>query len=122
MPDKIEKTPRNFVIGEYLCPQLGVITRMYPNFDASRFNRTLRAIRTKGFKYIWASDGNCELYDLVNDPKESNNIIFQRRDVADKLQGLLQQWLSSFKHYSGEVEEHKFDEETRKRLQSLGYI
>jgi arylsulfatase A-like enzyme len=53
-----------------------------------------RAVITKRYKYIFAPDDQCELYDLAEDPLEMNNVIDdpRRAAVRDQLQGQAKAW------------------------------
>jgi arylsulfatase A-like enzyme len=62
-------------------------------FDASVYTRRLKAIRVGEFKYIWASDGRDELYNISEDPEELNNLIVTRPEKAKELKALLKERL-----------------------------
>ena len=52
---------------------------------------------TDQYKLISTDNGKTyELYDLINDPGEKNNIYNQNTDIANKLQEELENWLASF--------------------------
>ncbi|MFD1585886.1 sulfatase [Halorientalis brevis] len=116
---------REYAIAEYLAPQ--------PSMDALKkrvgelpdsvrqYDRSLRAIRTAKYKYIRGSDGSRELYDIRNDPGETQDIADTHGDVGDELDAQLDEWLDSFEHadYSDDV---SMDEQTKARLEDLGYL
>jgi arylsulfatase A-like enzyme/Tfp pilus assembly protein PilF len=81
----------------------------------------LQGIRTKEWKYIDAPIP--ELYSLLSDPKEENNILNQKPEIAkrlkEQLKGMIQNSSSSL---SSDVLKAKMDEDTRRKLMSLGYI
>ncbi len=58
--------------------------------DASRFLRRLKSIHAGDFKYIWASDGKDELYNVRLDPKEQNDLIGQMPQKAADLKRQLE--------------------------------
>ena len=60
-----------------------------PEFDVSVYARRLKDVRTKEFKYIWASDGRDELYNLKIDPGELNNLIKSQPEKAKELKTIL---------------------------------
>lgn len=64
-----------------------------------------------------------ELYDLQNDPYETNNLSAEEFELAGDLLKLMNNIQKSFAvfEYSSE-EKVKIDQETRERLRSLGYI
>lgn len=75
------------VFAEFAQPSLfiEVIEQKLPGVDHSAFDRSLTVARTSRHKFIWASDGRHELYDIVEDPNEQVNLIQKRRDVARDL-------------------------------------
>lgn len=80
-----------------------------------------RLIRTPRYKYIRGSDGSRELYDVRHDPGEADDLADTRGDVVADLDATLEEWLDSFEYadLTGEVE---IREETRARLEDLGYL
>ena len=111
--------PRDFAVTEYLAPQLHSFRRAGVAFD-SKFSRQLRAIRTERYKYIWASDGADELYDLQADPGECHNLVEVEQETAVSLANQLQQWVEQ--HTIEADEETHLDEAVISRLEALGYI
>jgi arylsulfatase A-like enzyme len=87
------------------------------------------AIRTRNYKFIInTEDGSEELYDLLKDPGELNNIINDNVEIADKLRQDLLEWKknclekqTSFKKTSS-GQNMPLDEKTLQQLKSLGYI
>ena len=59
---------------EILQDVLNKLIKANPSLDISTYSRTLKAIRTNEFKYIWTSDGRDEVYNIREDPKELNNL------------------------------------------------
>ena len=89
--------------------------------EINRITNKLWMIADGNYKYISASDGSEELYDLNVDRKEQNNLIYRSRDVA----AALKMKLNEFKNetFSDVIEErNEVDEETRKNLERLGYM
>ncbi|MFC2169904.1 sulfatase-like hydrolase/transferase [Acidobacteriota bacterium] len=81
----------------------------------------LKSLRSIRFKYIQAP--RPELYDLVRDPGEKNNIYKQNSSVAAEFQAKLDALEEKFS--SEGIEEkgpQKLDEETVEKLRALGYI
>lgn len=99
-------------------------------FEASigRFNRLRRVVRTKEMKYIWASDGTHELFDIRRDPGETRNLIESDAATAVELHGRLMEWVSSQPKYvppvrdDDSVRSAPVDAETIERLRGLGYV
>jgi arylsulfatase len=78
------------------------------------------SVRTSDWKYI-DDAGDAELYDLVEDPDESSNVLNSNPEVATALKEHLDAHRS---RYSGETRsaEHLDSNELDERLQSLGYL
>jgi len=113
---------RSFIIAENSYPNL-IDTKKYPTFDTARHNRRLKVVRNAQHnKYIWASDGKHELYNLEKDPAELDNLIDQSADLAIALQETLDKWLATFQVYEPEGDVHKVDPAVRERLADLGYM
>jgi len=110
------------------CPafatrQFGIIKQFYPDFDPTPWSRTLRAVYQGQYKYIWASDGRHELYDLAADPDELRNLITIKSNLAEKLAKIHDDWVVSFKPGKRvPLQDRPLTEEERRRLESLGYI
>ncbi len=81
----------------------------------------LRAIRSNRWKYIRAP--RSELYDLENDPAESENVISRHPAIARRLENQLRE-ITSFgvPGMPEQVQLTGVDEETEARLRSLGYV
>lgn len=93
--DLLSSTRRDFTIAEETHPDLTTFYKKFPDGDISRYDRALKMIRTDRYKYIWASDGNHELYDLQTDSDEQCNIIAERPDIAADLDRRLTEWHNS---------------------------
>ncbi|MBM3238204.1 DUF229 domain-containing protein [Candidatus Poribacteria bacterium] len=59
---------------EILQDVLNELIKANPSFDISTYSRRLKAIRTNKYKYIWASDGRDEFYNIREDTGELNNL------------------------------------------------
>lgn len=124
LPEELEYRKRKFAISEYLGPQpsMGSLKKRFPEADSiHKYDRSLKAVRTGGFKLIKASDGEDELYNIEKDPHENNNLILVEKEKANELRGVLESWEKSFKP-SGDSANFDVDEAIRKRLEALGYI
>lgn len=81
------------------------------------------AVRHNRMKLIYVPgklDGEFELYNLEEDPGETNNVIEREPEVAAKLKKALSAWLVG--QGRQEFKEEKLDKKTRDILESLHYI
>jgi len=107
----------------FLKAPLEAVKEVYPDFDPTPWQRSLRALYQGRHKYIWSSDQQDELYDLALDAGELKNLIAIERDRAGKFAQIHDQWQQSF-HKAKDFAQPgpALSEEERKRLESLGYI
>ncbi|MEW6441259.1 MAG: sulfatase [bacterium] len=122
VPEEVSRNPLPFAVSEEPCPNLRRIRRLYPSYDCSRYDRRLRSLRTDTRKYIWASDGRHELYDLQKDPGENRNLIDRDEELAGSMQARLNAWLSGIQQPHGGEIEPECDEIILERLKQFGYL
>ena len=80
----------------------------------------LQGVVTDRWKYIQTT--RPEMYDLVENPDETNNVVERRHDQARILQGYLKQILAESDREAGSESRAVLDEAGRRRLESLGYL
>jgi arylsulfatase A-like enzyme/Tfp pilus assembly protein PilF len=80
----------------------------------------LFGVVTDSWKYIQTT--RPELYNLVRDPQESNNLVFKEPKRADLLKKHLESILEQQLRKDDSDSKQELDEESIKRLESLGYI
>ena len=61
----------------------------FPRWRGIHLIRRLKSVQTEDFKYLWASEGQEELYDLRKDPRETNNLIGELPHKVAELRALL---------------------------------
>ncbi len=81
---------------------------------------TLLALTSDRYKYIQTT--RPELYDMIEDPKESNNLIDQQPKQARLLRGRLQQIIEQTVTPDGLGNKTELNDQTIARLESLGYV
>ncbi len=111
--------------GNHLAISENYYTRTRDLFNlrwGKRFNRVRTAVFDWPYKYIRSSDGKHELYHLVDDPKESNNLIEYEAEIADRLVKKLERFQKNRGESTDEIDLRPLTEENRKKLKSLGYI
>jgi arylsulfatase A-like enzyme len=115
---------RPVLVTEYLEPDLTRFAR-FRGFDPAPFERELRALRHDGWKYIWSSDGQEELYDLNGDPGETHDLTLAAAG-AERLRQfrlLHEEWQVEMKrHAVGERAEVALEEDVATSLRALGYF
>jgi arylsulfatase A-like enzyme/Flp pilus assembly protein TadD len=90
---------------------------LYP----TRYNaNSILGVVTERWKYIQTT--RPELYDLFNDPGETKNLVGQRPQQARMLRHSLRQILEQTLGKSKSDSKMELDEESRRRLESLGYV
>lgn len=63
-----------YVFAEYSPYKIEEVMKRVPEFDWSAYNRDLKCVRTKTYKYIVASNGEEELHNVEKDPGETRNV------------------------------------------------
>jgi arylsulfatase A-like enzyme len=112
---------RSFAVAEYLAPHPDVRTNAHRQsmVDLGRHERGLRSIRTATCKYISASDGRHELYDLAADPMETVNL-YDGHPERIELARLLARWEAT--EGGLPLGPAQADADLVARLAALGYI
>jgi arylsulfatase A-like enzyme len=89
-----------------------------------RFDRVRTSIYEGSYKLIRSSDGQHELYDLDQDPAESNNLFNSpdHRDTAQRLEAKLIYFQDSRRRADELTEQKPLSEEQLEKLRALGYI
>ncbi|MFC2171001.1 sulfatase [Acidobacteriota bacterium] len=78
------------------------------------------ALRTAEWKLIANEGAENELYNLIADPHEQNDCVASQPEISEKYRKLLEQKLLKITRSGEELPE--YDEDTMRRLKSLGYI
>jgi arylsulfatase A-like enzyme len=116
--------PRPCLVTEFLDPDLARFDR-FRSFDPVAFRRDLRALRRGHHKYIWASDGREELYDLREDPLEGVNRAATEPVLLAEFRKLHETWAASTStalvpaQQPGELE---LQDDVAASLRALGYL
>ena len=80
----------------------------------------LRAVVDKNWHYIWTV--RPELYDLDTDPREENDLIDQKPELARQLRAKLQNIATQQVEFMQPAEAPSLGEEDAARLRQLGYV
>lgn len=97
-------------------------------YNKPRYDRDLKAIydfqNQQGYyKYIQATNGDNELFDIKADSLELKNIISENPDLAQSLIDRLFEWRKAIRPVidTSQVQQ-KIDQKTKERLKALGYV
>jgi arylsulfatase A-like enzyme len=102
-----------------------IISESFPSGDMlkrhTRFNRIERAIFSGPYKFISTTAGKKELYNLLEDPNEENNLYNMEDSIAIELESKLNKWI---KETAVESESTKtvLGKDAIERLKALGYV
>jgi len=124
-----DEPKRTFAVAEY--QSWGILFAYFlrkkvdPDFDwrDPYLWRYQKAYRVGHYKYIWASDGKDELYDLSEDPTEQRNLVAEMPEKASEMKRALEDFLFSIeKRDLGDMAAaHFYDEEIIRKLKDYGY-
>lgn len=89
--------------------------------EFSQYLRDLRSYQTQTEKLVWASDGNCEYYNLENDPSESNNCYDRNNSRVQETENKMKHWFDTFKPHVAAGTHTGFDKTTWEKMRELGY-
>jgi arylsulfatase A-like enzyme/Tfp pilus assembly protein PilF len=90
------------------------------SLEPTKYNASsLLGVVTDRYKYIKTT--RSELYDLIEDPDELNNIAVEQADRSRTMEKRLRQILQETTRGKGHGKE-RLDNQTRERLESLGYV
>lgn len=117
--------PREAVFAEYVAPQPS-IERLEDRFGevpdrVAAFDRQLRAVRTREYKYVRGDDGFERLHHLVTDPAERVDVADAEPDRVRDLRNRLEARFDPLEAVDrdGPV---AMNEGTKERLADLGYL
>ncbi|ESP87423.1 sulfatase [Candidatus Halobonum tyrrellensis] len=121
---------REHAVSEYLHPRPSpeTLRERFPDsdVDVDRYDRSLRCIRTPRWKYVQATDGREQLYDVAADPDETANLADDRPRVRDRLRRTLRAERGRFDRPAEPADDgtdrHEPPAGTERRLDALGYI
>ena len=118
-----EQQYRDFAFAEYDSPVAKLKSfEKYENVDVANYNRDLKMIQDLEWKYIWSSEGKCELYKLNDDYEEQDNLFSTNRSKADEMEQRLFKWVEKYQVTDFEDEQGEEDQEILDSLRKLVYI
>jgi len=101
-----------------------IVSELYENASCykfgTRFRGISRAFYDLPYKYIANSARKNELYNIVLDPKEQNNLLSSKPHIASVMDKALSEWVKLRKPRASK--KRKLNREELKNLKSLGYL
>ncbi|MBT3219897.1 MAG: sulfatase-like hydrolase/transferase, partial [Proteobacteria bacterium] len=94
----------------------------YPDIDIEREWRPQKSVVAHGHKLVRYSDGEEELYDLVADPNEQNNLAGKGLSVEETLSSLLTEWQRNLVPHVSKQQAKPIADEDWEELKALGYV
>jgi arylsulfatase A-like enzyme len=86
-----------------------------------RFDRDLKAAYDGNYKFVWNSEGDHELYDIVDDPAEENNLYGEKPDLEKRFMSRLAPLIEESQSATA-LDLPEIDPATRENLKKLGYL
>jgi len=121
------ETGRQYALAEYPTPQPSIDTLRdryeQVRTDLSQYDRRLRSVRTTDWRYVEASDGRNELYE-IDETGDERDLVESAPDVEAELERVLDETLGPFDEVPGEASggEHDLSDANRSHLEDLGYL
>jgi arylsulfatase A-like enzyme len=113
-------------VSECFGPKQSTAERLLAKNDAQLRHRATGQIAAVGsrFKLIRSRDGTRELYDLLNDPGELENLVARRRREARHLETYIDRWLAAVPVYRPERQPSRVEPDAQllRMLRGLGYV
>jgi len=116
-------SPERPLVSEYAGPSsglLGLLAEINPEADLSRLDRALATVRVGDLRLTVDSRGAAVLHDVARDPGQTRDLAAEHPEVVEALGAVIR--ASTASDAAGEPEPVEIDEETRRRLESLGYV
>jgi len=93
------------------------------NYSEIDTGRTLKAIIAPPWKYIYnCKDTTGQLYNIVSDPLEINDLAGEKTRERDQLKDQLLRWMETSKGYPTTKYDYELSPEDKEKLKGLGYL
>jgi arylsulfatase A-like enzyme len=115
---------KRYVVSEYAGAPGGLLQHLKllnPELDTTPLSLSYKTVTDGKWRFTISSDGKRMLYNLDKDPQQTIDYSSMYSDIADEMEGYLETIFSVLKQTAGKPI-RQLDEETKKRLKSLGYI
>jgi len=115
---------RRYIVSEYAGAPGGLLQhlkQLNPKLDTTPLDLAYKTVTDGKWRFTISSDGKRMLYNLEKDPQQTIDYASMYSDIADEMEEYLETIFSILKQAAGKPI-RQLDEETKKRLKSLGYI
>lgn len=115
---------RRYIVSEYAGAPEGLLQhlkQLNPQLDTTPLALAYKTVTDGKWRFIISSDGKQMLYNLDKDPQQTIDYSSTYSEIANEMEGYLENIFSILKQAAGKPV-RQLDEETKKRLKSLGYI
>jgi arylsulfatase A-like enzyme len=97
-----------------------------PDFKTEHWDKPMWSVRTAHWRYIEYEGGDCELFDLIRNPKEKISVETSYPAVVEEMKSLLavhkRGYTPQSEYVSAKSNEQDLDAVALERLRALGYI
>ena len=121
-PDCIQGAPFNQPHHQKIIAQNFFDQNLKQQKWADRLNHDLISLHVGDYKYIAVSAGEDQLFNLTEDPQETNNIIHRDNHTRSDMRNLLAMYTEQLKLTEKTTGTVELDEKTLHNLKALGYI
>jgi arylsulfatase A-like enzyme len=115
---------RRYIVSEYAGAPGGLLEhlkQLNPKLDTTPLSLAYKTVTDGKWRFTISSDGKRMLYNLDKDPQQTIDYSSMYSEIADEMEGYLENIFSILKQ-AADKPVRQLDEETKKRLKSLGYI
>jgi arylsulfatase A-like enzyme len=96
------------------------LIELNPNLDTAAFERGYRSVRRGDYRLTIGTDDSIWLHDMIADPSQEQSIARDSTQIVEDLFLAMRKVLS--KEFKKDPEDIELDEESLRKLRSLGYI
>lgn len=124
LPTKGKNKSGRYIVSEYAGAPYSLLQyfkKLNPQLDITPLALSYKSVTDGKWRFTISSDGKRMLYNLEKDPFQEQDYSSTFPGIAHKMEEYLKNIFSIIKQVSGKPIK-ELDEETKKRLRSLGYI
>jgi len=115
---------RRYIVSEYAGAPGGLLEHLKhlnPQLDTTPLSLAYKTVTDGEWRFTISSDAKRMLYNLDKDPQQTIDYSSMYPEIANEMEGYLENIFSILKQ-AADKPARQLDEETKKKLKSLGYI